>query len=88
MRGIEGGWPVQPPAVRQYTRRKAFEDRLPAAMPKAKKPSADSEPKRPAKGDAAFDIWLKRGLQKIYGEVANEPVPEELLKLIEEDRNR
>jgi hypothetical protein len=61
-------------------------------MPKARKPSADSEPKRTDKGDnkgdAAFDLWLKRGLQKIYGEVANEPVPEELLKLIEEDRNR
>jgi len=59
-----------------------------AAMPKAKKPPAPPEPKRPGKGDAAFDVWLKRGLHKIYDDVANEPIPEELLKLIEEDRNR
>ena len=34
----------------------------------------------------AFDLLLKRGLHKIYDDVANEPVPDELLKLIEEDR--
>jgi hypothetical protein len=65
-----------------------------AAMPKAKKPSAETDSKRagkgaaPTKGDAAFDLWLKRGLHKIYDDVANEPIPEELLRLIEEDRNR
>jgi hypothetical protein len=57
-------------------------------MPKAKKPTAVTETKRTGKGDAAFDLWLKRGLHKIYDDVANEPIPEELLKLIEEDRNR
>jgi hypothetical protein len=59
-----------------------------AAMPKGKKPPPQAEPKRPGKGEAAFDLWLKRGLHKIYDDVANEPIPEELLKLIEEDRNR
>jgi hypothetical protein len=59
-----------------------------AAMPKARKPPAETESKRPGKGDAAFDLWLKRGLHKIYDDVANEPIPEELLRLIEEDRNR
>ena len=34
----------------------------------------------------AFDIWLQRGLHELFGEVANEPVPEELLRLIEDDR--
>ncbi len=57
-------------------------------MPKARKPTGESEPKRAGKSDAAFDLWLKRGLHKIYDDVANEPIPEELLKLIEEDRNR
>ena len=34
----------------------------------------------------AFDVWLQRGLHKLYDSVANEPVPDELLKLIEQDR--
>ena len=38
--------------------------------------------------DAAFDIWLNRGLHELFDVVANEPVPEELLKLIEEDRKK
>jgi len=38
--------------------------------------------------DAAFDIWLNRGLHEMFDTVANEPVPEELLKLIEEDRKK
>ncbi len=36
----------------------------------------------------AFDIWLNRGLHQIYDDVANEPIPEELLKLIEADKNK
>ncbi len=34
----------------------------------------------------AFDVWLQRGLHKLYDSVAIEPVPDELLKLIEQDR--
>lgn len=37
---------------------------------------------------AAFDIWLQRGLHQLYDDVAKEPVPDELLKLIEEDREK
>lgn len=36
--------------------------------------------------DQAFDLWLKRGLHQLFDDVANEPIPEELLKLIEDDR--
>ena len=36
----------------------------------------------------AFDIWLQRGLHQLYDDVAREPIPEELLKLIEEDRKQ
>jgi hypothetical protein len=62
-------------------------------MPKAKDPSSPSPaslpPKRKGrKGEAAFDIWLHKGLHEIYDKVAREPIPEELLKLIEEDRKR
>ena len=34
----------------------------------------------------AFDLWLQRGLHQLYDTVAKEPIPEELLRLIEEDR--
>ena len=35
--------------------------------------------------DAAFELWLKRGLHEIYDQVAQEPVPPELLALIQQD---
>lgn len=38
--------------------------------------------------DAAFDLWLNRGLHRLYDEVAREPIPDELLKLIEENRGQ
>lgn len=52
---------------------------------------ADDKSARRAKGaetggDEAFDIWLQRGLHQLYDSVAKEPIPEELLKLIEQDR--
>ncbi len=34
----------------------------------------------------AFDVWLKRGLHQMFDDVAKEPVPEELLRLINADR--
>ena len=46
-----------------------------------------TKPGAPAKAEA-FDVWLKRGLHQIYDDVANEPIPEELLKLIEDDRKK
>jgi hypothetical protein len=39
-----------------------------------------------SKPRAAFDVWLDRGLHSMFDQVANEPVPEELLRLIEGDR--
>jgi len=33
--------------------------------------------------DAAFNIWLERGLHQLYDPVAQQPIPDELLKLIE-----
>ncbi len=36
--------------------------------------------------DGAFDLWLQRGLHQLYDDVANEPIPDELLRLIEDDR--
>jgi len=36
----------------------------------------------------AFDTWLDDGLHTLFDKVAEEPVPEELLRLIEDDRKR
>jgi len=36
--------------------------------------------------DRAFDVWVQRSAHSRWDEVANEPIPEELLRLIEEDR--
>jgi hypothetical protein len=62
-------------------------------MPKAKDPTPVSAPnsgkgRKRGKTEAAFDLWLQKGLHEIYDKVAREPVPDELLKLIEEDRKR
>lgn len=43
---------------------------------------------KPSVPDAAFDIWLRRGLHKMFDDVAREPIPPELLRLIEEDRKK
>ncbi len=62
-------------------------------MSKAKEPSrlpgAASVPGRKGrKTESAFDLWLQKGLHEIYDKVASEPIPDELLKLIEEDRKK
>ncbi|GBQ91551.1 hypothetical protein AA0535_2331 [Asaia krungthepensis NRIC 0535] len=41
----------------------------------------------PGEAENPFDIWLKRGLHQLFDDVANEPIPEELLRLIEDDRS-
>jgi hypothetical protein len=38
--------------------------------------------------DSAFDVWLQRSLHKLFDDVAKEPIPDELLRLIEEDRKK
>ena len=36
------------------------------------------------KGDPVFDGWLNHHLSRLYGPVLNEPIPKELLRLLEE----
>ena len=45
-------------------------------------------PEAPKQKMDAFDLWLQRGLHQLYDDVANEPLPEDLLRLIEEDRTK
>jgi hypothetical protein len=35
----------------------------------------------------AFDLWLRRSLHTAFDTVAAEPVPEDILRMIEEDRD-
>ncbi len=51
-------------------------------------PKQGKRDEQPGSKTKAFDIWLKRGLHQIYDDVANEPIPEDLLKLIEDDRDK
>nr|WP_255528963.1 NepR family anti-sigma factor [Roseomonas rosulenta] len=50
--------------------------------------SARDRKRRRATPDAAFDVWLHRGLHAMFDEVAQEPIPEELIRLIEADRRK
>jgi hypothetical protein len=55
------------------------------------KPAPSPKPARrkaERKDGDAFDLWLQRGLHQLYDNVAAEPIPPELLRLIEEDRTR
>ncbi|MBX9750566.1 MAG: hypothetical protein K5Q68_13355 [Roseococcus sp.] len=52
---------------------------MPGARRKARRGS-DAVP------DAAFDLWLDRGLNTMFAKVAEEPIPPELLALIEKSR--
>jgi hypothetical protein len=62
-------------------------------MPKAKDPNRPPgvppvSGRKGRKTEAAFDLWLQKGLHEIYDKVASEPIPDELLRLIEEDRKK
>lgn len=49
--------------------------------------SAREMSRRPRrKPETAFDKWLTRSLHQMFDDVAREPIPDELLKLIEDDR--
>ncbi len=54
-------------------------------MPLDKKPGVRGRTPSP---DAAFDLWLQRGLHAMFDDVAKEPIPPELLALIDRDRKR
>ena len=38
--------------------------------------------------EVAFDLWLQRGLHQMFDDVMREPIPDELLRLIEQDRGQ
>jgi len=55
----------------------------------SKTPPRTPAPSRPQRlrsrpADTAFDLWLERGLHRLYDHVAFDPVPPSLLRLIQE----
>lgn len=48
---------------------------------KAKKPPATSS----AKGGDRFETWLDGKLKTAYGSVLNEPIPDDIMKLLEQE---
>ncbi|MBK1660284.1 hypothetical protein [Paracraurococcus ruber] len=46
-------------------------------------PDPDANPQRE---ESAFDLWLQGALRDAFDQVAAEPIPEDLLRMIEEDR--
>jgi hypothetical protein len=53
-----------------------------------KMPPAQTKSGALPKPASAFDVWLERGLHTLFDSVANEPIPPELLQLIEDDRRK
>ena len=58
-------------------------------------PPGTTGPTRPARRrsdgrpvDQAFDTWLQRELHQMYDKVAREPIPADLLKLIDDDASK
>jgi len=64
------------------------------AMTRRKQSTASVLPVSQRKGGgevpslAAFNDWLQRGLHQLFDAVVREPIPEEVLRLIEEDRKK
>ena len=51
------------------------------------KPRAPT-PNKSSRADAAFDLWLQRGLHALYDEFAEAPIPPEILKLLEDHKDK
>lgn len=58
------------------------------AMTQRKDKPVPVKPPKERKADAAFDLWLQRGLHQLFDDIAQEPIPDELLRIIEEDRKK
>ena len=57
-------------------------------MTERKEPGRPVASRKKKTSDLAFDTWLERGLHQLYDGAVNEPLPEDLLRLIEEDRKK
>lgn len=51
-------------------------------------PDPRTAPEPEAPEARAFELWLRHSLQRLHGAVLEEPLPAELLRIIEDDRAR
>ena len=63
------------------------QNRKSAQRPKASD-GVGADGKQPSHPEPAFDLWLRRGLHQLFDEVAQEPIPEALLRLIQGDEGK
>jgi hypothetical protein len=54
-------------------------------MVKPKDPPRKTGSTKARKTNSPFNLWLERSLHQMFDDVAREPVPEDLLKLIKAD---
>lgn len=55
-------------------------------MDRAHEPARDKKVKAP--DDRPFDMWLQKQLHAMYDEIAAEPLPNDLVSLIERDAEK
>lgn len=67
----------------------AHDDRRRPAAPPSKAGSKGADAKAPrvikASAERPFDMWLQKQLHAMYDEIASEPLPNDLLNLIDHD---
>ena len=52
----------------------------------SRKPSRRAAAEWLREEEDAFDLWLRQSLHEAFGTAVAEPIPEDILRLIEEDR--
>lgn len=98
-RGVPGATMAKAPPEDRDSKsglRKAAAGKQGSAQVEGDKQEADKQDKQdkqraPAKGSrpaTAFDLWLQRELQDMFTDVSNEPLPDELLRLIDESKSK
>jgi len=61
-------------------------NKKPKATPMIRSGQGSGNGRGDAAPENAFDLWLQRGLHEMFDDVMREPIPDELLRLIEQDR--
>ncbi len=91
---LPGPFPPQAPEPDGETAHEAMAKTPPDRKSQTTEPGGATEqargkadaPVRSRSPESAFDLWLQRELQKMFSDVAREPVPEELIRLIDRDK--
>ena len=58
--------------------------RFKASMQTSTRPSVPNEGFAVVQANREFDLWLQRELGRMHGDVLHEPVPEKLLRILED----